>query len=85
MNVIENHWFIKATQSHHNKPFEFESDNDIAAVKIDLQLSMQNKLARAIDKEINSKISSKSRTTKDVTSIVNKELAIFEVEGNMAL
>jgi hypothetical protein len=51
MNVIVNHWFIKATQSLHNKPFEFESDNDIAAVKIDLQLSMQEKLARAIDNE----------------------------------
>jgi hypothetical protein len=36
---------------------------------------------RAIDKELNSKIGSKPRTTKDVTSIVNKELAIFEVEG----
>jgi hypothetical protein len=30
---------------------------------------------------MNPKISSKSRTTKDVTSIVKKELAIFEVEG----
>jgi hypothetical protein len=42
---------------------------------------MQEKLARAIDKEMNSKISFKSRTTKVVTSIVKKELAIFEVEG----
>jgi hypothetical protein len=42
---------------------------------------MQEKLARAIDKEINSKISSKSRTTKDVMGIVKKELAIFEIEG----
>jgi hypothetical protein len=32
----------------------------------DCQLSMQEKLARAIDKEMNSKISSKSRTTRDV-------------------
>jgi hypothetical protein len=62
----------------HNEPFEFESDNETAEVKIDLQLSMQEKLARAIDKEINSNISSKSQTTKDVTSIVKKELAIFE-------
>jgi hypothetical protein len=30
---------------------------------------------------MNSKTSSKSRTTKDVTSIVKKELAIFEVKG----
>jgi hypothetical protein len=30
---------------------------------------------------MNSKISSKSRTTKDVMGIVKKELAIFEVEG----
>jgi hypothetical protein len=42
---------------------------------------MQEKLARAIDKEINSKISSKSRTTKDVMGIVKKKLAIFEIEG----
>jgi hypothetical protein len=42
---------------------------------------MQEKLARAIDKKMNSKKSSKSRTTKDVTSIVKKELAIFDVEG----
>jgi hypothetical protein len=40
---------------------------------------MQEKLA--IDKEMNSKISSKSRTTNDVTSIVKRELAIFEVES----
>jgi hypothetical protein len=47
----------------HNEPFELESDNETAEVEIDLQLSM---LARAIDKEMNSKICSKSRTTKDV-------------------
>jgi hypothetical protein len=33
----------------HNEPFEFESDNETAEVE---------KLARAIDKEMNSKISS---------------------------
>jgi hypothetical protein len=42
----------------HNEPFELESDKEKAEVEIDLQ------------KEMNSKISSKSRTTKDVTSIV---------------
>jgi hypothetical protein len=56
----------------HNEPFEFESDNETAEVEIDLQVSIQEKLARAIDKEMNSKIISKSRTTKDVTSIVKK-------------
>jgi hypothetical protein len=65
----------------HNEPFELESDNETAEVEIDLQLSMQEKLTRAIDKEINSKICSKSRTTKDVMGIVKKELAIFKVEG----
>jgi hypothetical protein len=65
----------------HNEPFEFESDNEIAEVEIDLQLYVQEKLARAIDKKMNSKISSKSRTTKDVMGIVKKELANFEVEG----
>jgi hypothetical protein len=65
----------------HNEPFELESDNESAEVEIDLQLSMQEMLARAIDKEMNSKIYSKSRTTKDVMGIVKKELAIFEVQG----
>jgi hypothetical protein len=63
------------------EPFEFESDHKTAEVEINLQMSMQEKLARAIDKEMNSKKSSKSRTTKYVTSIVKKELTIFEVEG----
>jgi hypothetical protein len=65
----------------HNEPFEIESDNETAELELYLQLSMQEKLARAIDKEINSKISSKSRTTKDVMGIVKKELSIFEIEG----
>jgi hypothetical protein len=65
----------------HNEPFELESDNETAEVEIDLQLSMQEKLARSINKDMNSKISSKSRTTKDVTSIVKKKLVIFGVEG----
>jgi hypothetical protein len=42
-------------------------------VEIDLQLFMQKKLARSIDKEMNSKKSFKSRTTKDVTSIVKSK------------
>jgi hypothetical protein len=62
----------------HNEPFELESDNEAAEVEIDLQLSMQEKLARAIDKEMNSKICSKSRTAKDVMGIVKRKLAIFE-------
>jgi methionyl-tRNA synthetase len=66
---------------NHNEPFELESDNETAEVEIDLQLSMQEKLARAIDREMNSKICSKSRTMKDVMGIVKKKLAIFEVEG----
>jgi hypothetical protein len=65
----------------HNEPFEFESDKETAEVEIYLQLSIHEKLARAIDKEMNFKISSKSRTTKNVTRIVKEELAIFEVEG----
>jgi hypothetical protein len=40
----------------HNEPFELESDNETAEVEIDLQLSMQEKLARAINIERNSKI-----------------------------
>jgi hypothetical protein len=48
----------------HNEPFKFESDIETVTEEIDLQVSMQEKLARAIDKEMNSKISPKSRTTK---------------------
>jgi hypothetical protein len=44
---------------------------------------MQEKLGRAIEKEMNSKISSKSQTTNDVMGIVKKELAIFDVKGNL--
>jgi hypothetical protein len=58
----------------HNEPFELKSDNETAELDIDLQLNMQEKLARAIDKEMNFKICSKSRTVKDVMSIVKKEL-----------
>jgi hypothetical protein len=65
----------------HNEPFEFESDNETAEVEIDLELFMQDKLARVIDKEMNSKISSKSRTTKDVTSIVKKTISHFRSQG----
>jgi hypothetical protein len=50
-------------------------------VEVELQLSIQEKLTRAIDKEMNSKIISKSQTTGDGTSIVKKEFAIFEIEG----
>jgi hypothetical protein len=57
----------------HNEPFEFESDNETPEVEIDLELSMQGKLARAIDKEI----ISKSRTKKNVTSIVKKRISYF--------
>jgi hypothetical protein len=35
----------------HNEPFEFEPDNKTAEEEIDLQLSIQEKLARA--KEMN--------------------------------
>jgi hypothetical protein len=66
----------------HNEPFEFESDNETAKVEIDLELSMQEKLARAIDKEINSKISPKSRTKKNVTSIVKKRISYFRINFN---
>jgi hypothetical protein len=49
-----------------NEPIEFKSDNKTAEVEIDLpKLSMQEKLTKAIGKEINSKISSKSRLTED--------------------
>jgi hypothetical protein len=37
----------------HQEPFEFESDNETDEAEIDLQLSMQEKSARAIGKEMN--------------------------------
>jgi hypothetical protein len=64
-----------------NESIEFKSDNETAEVDVELQLFMQDKLTRVIHKEINSKIISKSRTTKDVTSIVKIKFAIFEIEG----
>jgi hypothetical protein len=59
----------------HNEPFELESENETAELEIDLQLSMQEKLVRAINKKMNSKICSKSPTVKDVMGIVKKELS----------
>jgi hypothetical protein len=50
----------------HNEPFEFESDKETAEVEIDLELYMQEKLTSAIDRENISKISFKSRTTKNI-------------------
>jgi hypothetical protein len=57
MNAIENPWLLsKQLDKNDNEPFEFESDNNTAEVEINLQLSMQEKLTRAIDKEMNSKM-----------------------------
>jgi hypothetical protein len=57
MNAIENQWLLsKPLDKNDNEPFEFESDNKTAEVEINLQLSMQEKLTRAIDKEMNSKM-----------------------------
>jgi hypothetical protein len=39
----------------HNDPFEFESDNKTAEEEIDLQLCMQEKLARIIGNEFQNK------------------------------
>jgi hypothetical protein len=74
MNAIENQWLLvylshSITMSHLNLNF----DNETPEVEIDLELSMQGKLARAIDKEI----ISKSRTKKNVTSIVKKRISYF--------
>jgi hypothetical protein len=60
MNATENqrllvHQSQPITMSH----LKIESDYKTAEVEIVLELSMQEKLARAIDKEGNSKISSK--------------------------
>jgi hypothetical protein len=55
-------------------------DNETDDLEVHLQLFMKKKLARALDKEMNFKITSKSRTTKYVTSIVKTQLVIFEVK-----
>jgi hypothetical protein len=61
---------------------KWANDNKTAEVEINLQLSMQEKLARTIDREMNSKKSSKSWTTKDVTSIVKKECYAISFYSN---
>jgi hypothetical protein len=59
-----------------------ESDTEIiAAEEVKSPLSLQEKLDRAITDEINAKITSKTRTLKDITSVVKKELINFEIEG----
>lgn len=60
---------------------ESESDAD-AAENVDRELTMKEKLNRAINKEVNSTFTPQSRTVKDVANVIKKELAIFEVEGN---
>jgi hypothetical protein len=57
-----------------------ESDREIeAAEEVKSPLSLQNKLDRAITDEINAKI---TRTSKDITSVVKKELIYFELKEN---
>jgi hypothetical protein len=73
MNAIENQWLL-VYQSHSITMSRF---NESAEIKFDLQLSMQEKLTRFIDKEMNSKVTSKSRTTTDVMGIVKKELVTY--------
>jgi hypothetical protein len=50
----------------HNVPFDFESDNETTKVEIDFELSKQEKLVRAIDKEMNSKISCKPHSFRTI-------------------
>jgi hypothetical protein len=57
-----------------------ESDTEIeAAEEVKSPLSLQKKLDRAITDEINAKI---TRTSKDITSVVKKELIYFELKEN---
>jgi hypothetical protein len=59
-----------------------ESDTEIeAAEEVKSPLSLQEKLDRAITDEINAKITSKTQTSKDITSVVKKELIYFEIKG----
>ena len=60
---------------------DLEPGIETAEEEDEIQLTMQEKQAKAIDKEMNATISSKHRSLRDVTIIVKKELAIFEVEG----
>lgn len=60
-----------------------ESDaEDEATEEVELPLSLQEKLDRAINDEINAKmkITPKTRTMKDITSVVKKELLNFEID-----
>ena len=47
-------------------------------------MSLQEKLDRAIDDKINAQMTVKTRTMKDITSVIKKELLHFEIEGKRA-
>ena len=59
-----------------------ESEPDVEVADEDeSQLSLQEKLSRAISAEVNAKITPKKQTMKDITNVVKKELLNFEIEG----
>ena len=59
---------------------ESDSEGDIAEVQ--LQLSLKERLDRALNKDASSAITQFAKTTKNKSNVIKKELAIFEVEGN---
>jgi hypothetical protein len=61
MNAIENQWLLSKPLDHKNfLNLNLTTVSAVSAeVEIDLQLYMQEKLTRAINKEMNSKLSTK--------------------------
>jgi hypothetical protein len=57
------------------------SENISSSEPVKSPLSLQEKLDRAITDEINAKITPKTRTLKDITSVVKKELINLEIAG----
>ena len=68
---------------YRSESFGSDSDNDTDA-KMCIELTLEERLNRVITKEVNSTITHPTRTKNDITKVIKKELAIFEMEGNRA-
>lgn len=66
----------------HSSNLSSESDSENDVVVDEIGLSLEEKLDKAIHKEVNSTITPQLRTKNLINNVIKKELAIFEVEGN---
>lgn len=65
-----------------NLSSESDSDFENDVVINEMELSLEEKLDKAIHKEVNSTITPQIKTKNLLTNIIKKELAIFEIEGD---